>query len=161
MAVKPEAREKVLVFLRRGLYRSDAAKCAGITYETLRTWMREDPAFSSAVKKAESNSVDALAAKIEAAADDPKHWTAAAWLLERRNPKKYGKRERVEQRVSFDNMTDAELEAKARAIAIKYGAANAIQVTSPKAMDARNESGDGGKVGGGDSEGEEASREET
>lgn len=124
MAVKPEARERVLVYLRRGLYRSDAAKCAGITYKTLREWMLADSAFCAAVKAAESVSVDALAAKIEAAANDPRHWTAAAWLLERRNPQKYGKRERVEvKQVPPEKLTTEELlkELEAEVAKLKAG----------------------------------------
>ena len=36
-----------------------------------------------------------LLQKIEAAADKPQHWTAAAWILERKYPDEFGKAERT------------------------------------------------------------------
>jgi hypothetical protein len=35
---------------------------------------------------------------IEAAGEHPQHWTARAWLLERRFPDKYGRRDRMDHR---------------------------------------------------------------
>jgi len=114
--VKHEARPKVLAFLRRGLYRSDAAKSAGITYECLRTWMREDAAFSADVKEAESASNEVLVERIRAASGDPKHWTAAAWLLERRHPAKYGRRDRVKQETTLKLEKTSTEDLKSRAV---------------------------------------------
>lgn len=67
-----------------------AAQYAGITYETFNQWSKTKPAFSEAVKKAEGEAVVKWLAKIEKAASDG-NWQAAAWKLERRYPREYGR----------------------------------------------------------------------
>lgn len=52
--------------------------------------------FWEAVEKAEAVMAQAALAQIVRAAQSPQHWTAAAWLLERRFPDKYGRRPVVE-----------------------------------------------------------------
>jgi hypothetical protein len=52
--------------------------------------------FREAVKKAEAVMAQAALAQIIRAAQMPQHWTAAAWLLERRWPSEYGRPARVE-----------------------------------------------------------------
>ena len=51
--------------------------------------------FLSATKKALAEGEAALVGEIRRAASEPRHWTAAAWLLERRNPKAWGRRDCV------------------------------------------------------------------
>ena len=51
--------------------------------------------FLSATKNALAEGEAALVGEIRRAASEPRHWTAAAWLLERRNPKAWGRRDRV------------------------------------------------------------------
>jgi hypothetical protein len=60
-------------------------------------WIRSDEAgeeafsgFSDAVKRAESESENWLVERVRAAAEDPKYWTAAMTLLERRFPERWG-----------------------------------------------------------------------
>jgi len=109
---KPEAREAVLGFLRRGLHRTDSARSAGINFSTFREWMK-DPKFSAAVKKAEADSRSVLVERIQAAAEDPKHWTAAAWLLERRSPRRWGRKDRVDvKQLAPEHLTDEQLAAE-------------------------------------------------
>jgi len=110
---KADARPRVLAFLRRGLHRTDAARAAGITYKTFREWELADGAFREAVKKAEADSREALVERIQAAAEDPKHWTAAAWLLERRSPKRWGRKDRVDvKQLAPEQLTDEQLAAE-------------------------------------------------
>jgi len=52
--------------------------------------------FLGAVEKAEGFRVQAALAQIVRAAQDPKHWTAAAWLLERTHPDEYARPIRTE-----------------------------------------------------------------
>jgi hypothetical protein len=68
-----------------------AAQYGGISYETLRAWAIDKPAFSDALKEAEGRAVVRWLEKIEAAANDGV-WQAAAWKLERRYPQAYGRR---------------------------------------------------------------------
>lgn len=95
---------------------------AGVDFSTFRDWCNADPEFAKAVYSAETASIDRLRKRIERASRDPKLWPAAAWLLERRNPKKYGKRDRVDARVThgLEKFSDEELEARARELAKKY-----------------------------------------
>jgi len=67
-----------------------AAAYGGITFETLRVWRKTKPAFSAAVKDAEGRAVVGWLAKIEKAANDGA-WQAAAWKLERRYTRDYGR----------------------------------------------------------------------
>lgn len=94
----PEVQAKVVEALRLGAPRKLAAEYAGIAYDTLREWcLRRGPfyvAFAGALKEAESKGSVAALAKIQKAATDGQ-WQAAAWLLERRDPENFGRRQVV------------------------------------------------------------------
>ena len=94
----PEVQAKVVEALRLGAPRKLAAEYAGIAYDTLREWcLRRGPAyvaFAVALKEAESKGSVAALAKIQKAATDGQ-WQAAAWLLERRDPENFGRRQVV------------------------------------------------------------------
>jgi hypothetical protein len=93
--------------LREGRPKTLAFKLAGVHPDTVWDWLRmgrtspdrypqyvqlaED--IEQAIADAEAEALDLIRA---AAKSDPKHWTAAAWYLERTNPKEYGKRDTVE-----------------------------------------------------------------
>ena len=85
-----EARiEALLVALRAGNTREAAAGHAGIDRTTLYRWVERDPAVRARVEKAEADAEVRFAAQVaQGAADD---WHAAAWWLERRRPKSYGR----------------------------------------------------------------------
>lgn len=98
----PAVQKAIVTALEGGNTHRTAAHLAGIGPSTMRDWMRrgrdgEAPfdAFVAAVKKAVSTGEGELVAIIRSAAADPKYWTAAAWLLERRNPKVWGRRDRA------------------------------------------------------------------
>jgi hypothetical protein len=88
--------------LANGNTRADAATLAGVVQATLYRWLAEGRKQESgefrdlleAVKRAESQAVDANVKHIKRAAS--KQWQAAAWWLERRRPKQFGRRERLE-----------------------------------------------------------------
>jgi len=91
---------KIIVrLLERGNYRDTAARIAGISHTTLNNWIRDgesgkDPekiGFLAAVKEAESISEDKYLSVIEKAAS--KAWQASAWIMERKNYKKWGRRD--------------------------------------------------------------------
>lgn len=99
----PERIARLIDALRAGHTRETAATLAGIGRSTFNAWLAAakepsaDPelqAFSDAVKSAEIEAEDALLGIIRAATS--KHWQAAAWILERRSPDRWGRRVKAE-----------------------------------------------------------------
>jgi len=94
----PDTQAKLVQALSLGATRRAACEYAGISTETLRDWLlRPGAAFSAlsaALKEAEAKSTIGALAKIQKAATDGQ-WQAAAWLLERRHPEEYGRRQVV------------------------------------------------------------------
>jgi len=99
-----ERQDKIITALRAGHYRETAAAYGGISYETLRQWLKraenptdhpEYPAFRDAVCEAEAQAEVADLALIRRAASDGE-WRAAAWRLERKHPERWGQRAKVE-----------------------------------------------------------------
>lgn len=125
-------------FLIEGNYADTAAKAAGITYETFRQWMRKGEVategpyheFHLAVTQAKAIGEAALVATIRDASNrGPQHWTAAAWILERTQPDKYGKsnrielvtRERIRERADEEGLDPDEVAAMAVRLALEAG----------------------------------------
>ncbi len=92
-----EVRGRLLAAIRVGADYGAACAYTGISRDTLHEWRRKGRAgrqpysgFSDALKEAEGMAVLGWLAKIEKAANDGT-WQAAAWLLERRYPERYGR----------------------------------------------------------------------
>ena len=66
-----------------------AAAAGGISYTSFARWRREQPAFAAAVEAAEWKATAGWLGSIRDAAGGD--WRAAAWMLERRYPREYGK----------------------------------------------------------------------
>lgn len=87
--------KRIVDAIAAGASRSAAAEAANVDRSTLMQWLRkgrlgEDQRyvdFLHRVKVAEAQAENELIAVIRTAA--PKSWQAAAWLLERRQPKRY------------------------------------------------------------------------
>jgi transposase len=99
----PERVARLIDALRAGHTREGAAALAGISRSTFNAWLAAakepsaDPellSFLDAIKNAEIEAEDALLGIIRAAA--PKQWQAAAWILERRSPDRWGRRVKAE-----------------------------------------------------------------
>jgi transposase len=90
----PEAQERILAALRKGMTKKAAAAAGGMGYSTLNEWEHDEPEFADAVKAAESDSQEALLRKIWTASDQ--QWQAAAWMLERRWPQDFARRQALE-----------------------------------------------------------------
>lgn len=86
----PETIEKLLQAIRMGATYDLACKYAGISFELFCQWRNEKVDFLDAVKEAEGQAAYGWLEKIEKAANDG-NWQAAAWKLERRYPRDYGK----------------------------------------------------------------------
>lgn len=92
----PERQEIVLKGLRLGLPVTEAASYAGVTRVTVRAWRAADPVFDDACRTARAQLEASLLAKVQIAAQDPKHFGAATFLLERMFPDRYGRSQRLE-----------------------------------------------------------------
>ena len=90
----PEVEEAVLRGVRLGLHADRAAMAAGVKPSTMRMHKRANPEFLTAIKEAEAVAERGFLSRI--IQHSQRHWTAAAWMLERRFPDRWSKREHVE-----------------------------------------------------------------
>ncbi|TCW39174.1 hypothetical protein EDC32_102420 [Laceyella sacchari] len=96
----PALQEKIVMMIRGGNYIETAAAYAGISKQTLYNWLRRGARqksgqyreFALAVEQALAEAEMRDLALIEQAARDGK-WQAAAWRLERRFPKRWGRQD--------------------------------------------------------------------
>ncbi len=99
--------KKVVDGISAGLPYDTACALAGITYQTFLNWMRAGEAaesgkffeFFEEVKKAEAIAEAVHIKNIKKAGNDG-IWQADAWMLERRHPEKWGRREQIKQEIS-------------------------------------------------------------
>lgn len=84
-----DQRKQFLGAIRRGVSLKSAAISAGSTYHAVRSAMKLDPAFKAAHDKAHADAEVLLVAKMHELAQTDHR--ALAWLLERMNPRRYGK----------------------------------------------------------------------
>lgn len=95
----PDVREKLLTAIRAGNYRRPACKFAGITDRVLRMWLERGEkqpgsvygAFARELHAAEEMAEIRAVGFIAAAARND--WKAAGWYLERKFPKRWGRRD--------------------------------------------------------------------
>jgi len=83
-------RNEVLAILSAGCSRAAAARCVRCTPYLLRREMVENSKFAEQVAKAEEGIELFYLSRIRSAASKEQHWRAAAWVLERRMPDRYG-----------------------------------------------------------------------
>lgn len=86
----PDVVKRITDAIKLGATYELAASYGGISYRTFAEWNEKKPQFSQAIKDAEGEAAVKWLAKIETAASDGQ-WTAAAWKLERRYPRDYGR----------------------------------------------------------------------
>jgi hypothetical protein len=100
--------EKICTAIRAGNYAVVAACYAGISEHTFYEWMKRGAAgrgalyaaFHQAVKDAEAAAETYAVAQVRNAAAE--NWTAAAWYLERKFSKRWGRRDVVEHEGTDD-----------------------------------------------------------
>ena len=83
-------KKEVLAFLSVGCSRAAAARCIRISPYMLNREMSEQPQFAEDIAKAEEGIEIFFLSRIRNAAQKEQHWRAAAWVLERRFPQRYG-----------------------------------------------------------------------
>lgn len=114
----PEVQERLVSAIRQGLKYDTACALAGISYYTMRNWViaGEGAAdgiyfnFLTALKKAEAEAEQDLVKSIKDAGK--REWQANAWILERRHPERWARRERSENvtvNIDLDQLTDEQL----------------------------------------------------
>ncbi len=99
----PERAEGIVECLKIGNTRRAAALSNGVSEDTLARWLVRYAAFADAVKRAEAEAEAEMVKLVRAAAPDS--WQAAAWYLERKQPRDWGRKDTVR----FDRMKDDEL----------------------------------------------------
>lgn len=119
--ITTEVTSKILAAVRGGNYIETAAQFAGISKETLYAWLRRggnekrgpykefSDALYEALATAEISDINIIT---QAAKKD---WRAAAWRQERRNPQRWGRKDRTpldkgEEEIRWEDLTDEELE---------------------------------------------------
>lgn len=113
LLLTPEMQDRIVALVRSGNYIDTATRIAGISKETFYSWCRrghkgEQPFknFLVAVERAAAESEAINVGLIERAAT--KQWQAAAWYLERRYPKKFGRSDKLALSNDPENpLTDA------------------------------------------------------
>jgi IS30 family transposase len=85
-----QERNEILALLSAGYSRTTAAKYIHRAPVTLRSDIAEHPKFAQQVAKAEEGSEVFYLSCIRKAALKEQYWRAAAWVLERRLPNRYG-----------------------------------------------------------------------
>jgi transposase-like protein len=112
----PERQERIVLAIRGGNFRETAARFAGIGETTLYRWMAQGRkqrrgAYAdlvAAIEEAEAAAEIERVQRIQTAARNG-NWTADAWWLERKNPQRWGRRDRVEHRVITEDEIAAEI----------------------------------------------------
>jgi hypothetical protein len=85
-------RRKILALLANGSSRRVAARIAGCSHSTIVRTAQRDPEFAAELDAAEHKCEIEALRQIRTAAQNGRYWRAAAWLLERRNPRDYARR---------------------------------------------------------------------
>jgi hypothetical protein len=108
LKMTPERVRAVLDGLRLGLSRTIAANAVGISKSTITNWAARSETFRAQLEQAEAEAERMLIGLIVAAAAKklPTSWQAAAWILERTRPDRYGQRSRMD--ISLDVRQAAE-----------------------------------------------------
>ena len=88
-----EDRTSILAILWAGGTPRLAARYVGCTVKTINKTMKEDPEFAAEVRKKQESSEVAYLGNIRKAAEEVRYWRAAAWALERIDPRRYAARQ--------------------------------------------------------------------
>jgi len=87
-----EKKGKILGVLAVGCSRRVAAAYVGCSVPTIRNTALRDPDFAKKLGRAENQAEISYLRQIQKAAEKEQYWRAAAWVLERRNPRDYALR---------------------------------------------------------------------
>jgi hypothetical protein len=83
-------KREIVQLLTMGFSRRVTARYVGCATSTIQNTAERDAEFGEQVRQAERNAEIASLNNIHLAAREGKHWQAAAWFLERKNPQEFG-----------------------------------------------------------------------
>lgn len=140
-------RKTVIDSVAMGLTYEVACANASVSYRSFRNWVlrgqraignkalfkrRKEQIyiqFVQDIQKAEAQAETVLIRRVRDASKEPTRWQAAAWLLERRYPERYGRRDRVAMEHSGDqeNPIPLEVSVAEEMIEMIYGGSEALE----------------------------------
>jgi hypothetical protein len=88
-----EKKAHVILLISSGLSRREAAGFVQCAHTTIGRSAARDLEFANKLSQAEATSHVQAVSAIRGAMRDPKYWKAAAWMLERRSPEEYARRD--------------------------------------------------------------------
>ncbi len=88
-----EKKAHAILLIASGLSRREAAGYVRCAHTTIGRTAARDPDFAAKLALAEATSHVKAVSAIRGAMADPKYWRAAAWVLERRSPEEYARRD--------------------------------------------------------------------
>lgn len=97
----PDIHKKIVLAIRSGSYMETAAAFAGVSKNTLYHWLKVGERSSSGPERKFRDDVHLALAAAEVNCTALigkaalKNWTAAAWMLERRHPERWGRQDRA------------------------------------------------------------------
>jgi len=92
--ITDEVKEAILRTISLGLHAERAAQAHGISRGTFSSYRKRNPDFAAAIKEAEAAAESTFLGRMFLHTD--RHWQCLAWMLERRWPERWAKREHVE-----------------------------------------------------------------
>jgi hypothetical protein len=123
LELEPELASRIVTYIKAGSYVETAAAAAGVNKSTLHRWLKrgaegEQPfaSFGDSVAAALAEAEIRDLVRIDRAAEA--QWQAAAWKLERRNPRMWGRREYTELTgadggpIRYEELSEPELDAE-------------------------------------------------
>ena len=87
--IKKEQQKSLLDALAVGHTVTDACTIARVTREWFYNELKRSPSWKAEVELAALRCKERAMVRVQNAAVQPKHWTAAAWWLERKHPEEY------------------------------------------------------------------------
>ena len=138
LAKKPEIAKRIAEHIADGNFAKDACALEGVGAATFHTWLAKGRAqkkgfyrdFADLIEGAETERRKRLLGKVSKAANEPKHWQAATWILTHTDPDLFTPNIRVHVTQQLDAALDRlaqefanEPEVLARALAAIAGGA--------------------------------------
>lgn len=123
--------EAILRTVRLGLHPDRAAAAHGVSSSTMRNHKQRHPDFATAIKEAEAAAEQGYLGRILRHTE--KQWTACAWILERRWPERWAKREPKDPPTKDDarKLLDDIRAIKALEENVAHAATTSPQATTP------------------------------